>query len=76
MDIKIHTHASWNNNALTLVEEPSGMGDTVLICIHDFGEIPPDEAKATVRVLKSDLIRAAKMLDVPYTSESSDGGDA
>lgn len=74
MKVELETVRGWNDARITLIEEPSGMGDEVVICIHK----EHDEASigTTVRVYKSDLIRAAKMLGVPYASENSDGGDA
>ena len=64
MSIALPERANWNSNRLTLVEQPGGMGDMVLVCVHKDSD-EPDQG-TTVKVLKADLIRAAKMLSVPF----------
>ena len=60
MRITLPERSDWNSNRLTLVEQPSSMGDMVLVCVHKDND-DPDQG-ATVKVLKADLIRAAEML--------------
>ncbi len=59
-----NTKEPWNNNLLTLVERPSSMGDAVLVCIHKEHQDP--SSAITVLVYKTDLMRAAAMIGVPF----------
>ena len=67
MQIEIKSDTSWNDKRLTLVEEPNVMGDLIHICIH--GEHDYATIGETVKVYKSDFIRAAKMFAVEYETE-------
>lgn len=64
MLIEIPTDRTWNGLRLTLIDEPSAMGDRVQVCLH--GEYDGPKLGTTAYLFKSDLIRAARMLEVPY----------
>lgn len=66
MSITLPERSDWNSNRLTLVEQPSSMGDMVLVCVHKDDD-DPDQG-TTVKVLKADLIRAAEMLKTDWQS--------
>ena len=65
--IALRSKAGWNEKRLTFVEEPSAMGDAVMVCIHGDGDDP--ECGTTVKVYRYDLIRAARMLALPFEGD-------
>ena len=71
--ISIPNSGAWNDNMLTVDEQPSGMGDRLLICIHSENDSPRHGAK--VLVLKSDFIRLAKMVAAPYEGDTPSNPD-
>jgi len=66
ISIALPERSDWNSNRLTLVEQPSSMGDMVLVCVHKDDDDP--NQGVTVKVLKTDLIRAAEMLKTDWQS--------
>ena len=71
--ISIRNYGAWNDNVLTVEEQPSGMGDRLLICIHSENDSP--HHGTTVLVLKSDFIRLAKMVAAPYEGDTPSNHD-
>ena len=71
--ISIPNSSTWNENVLTVEEQPSGMGDRLLICIHSENDSP--HHGTTVLVLKSDFIRLAKMVAAPYEGDTPSNHD-
>lgn len=69
MNIKLPRSKDWNDNRLTIIEEPSIMGDVVMVCLHKPGDEP--ETGETVKVWKSDLIRAANMIAQPHVDDTN-----
>lgn len=70
MKINLTADEAWNGNRLTLIEGNSATGDQILVCIHKEHDEP--EHGQTVKVYRSTLIRAAKMLSVPYPGDEGD----
>ena len=67
MNISFDHTAGWNDLRLTLIEEFSTMGDTIIVCLHQEDYSPL--SGHTVKVSKPELVRAAQMLDVSYFKE-------
>ncbi len=69
MNIELSTAEFWNENRLTVIEEPTHGQDTVLVCING----PEDGAMegTSVRVFRRDLIRLSKILALPHDDDPS-----